>query len=316
MDCEKASNIKWYVYTVYFISSETMKSKVIRLLRPIAWITFFFPFAVGFGMGITSHSSIFHVIFAFLAFSCWMSFCFVVNAISDKEVDKFHDGRSKDMNLSYQPLVTGEISKKVAFVLALLFLLSSLLFAYLINPLFFILIIIVDTFGYVYSMEPTRFKSKPTGDILCNALSAGAIFVAGLSIGGKNMDSLIILAAFIMASIFYIPTVVTDHEFDKRVGLKTSAVFFGPKKILQSMYIQTIVLVVVGLILVLFSTIELKILAILMVFYAIIFTIAANIKLKQDRLYLHENWILVPFFLLSLLFVIYGGLKLVGLISI
>jgi geranylgeranylglycerol-phosphate geranylgeranyltransferase len=293
-----------------------MKYRFIRLLRPIAWITFFFPFAVGFGIGITPQSSIFHVIFAFIAFICWMSFCFTVNAIGDTEVDKFHDGRSKDMNLSNQPLVTGEISKKVAFIIALLFLFSSLLFAYFINPLFFILIIIVDTFGYVYSMEPTRFKSKPTGDILCNALAAGAIFVAGLSIGGKNMDPLIILAAFIMASIFYIPTVVTDHEFDKKVGLKTSAVFFGPKKMLQSMYIQTILLLIVGLVLILFSNIELKVLAILMMLYAIIFTLAANIKLKQDRLYLHENWILVPFLLLSILFVIFGILKIMGLIVI
>ncbi len=293
-----------------------MKSRIIRLLRPIAWITFFFPFAVGFGIGINPNGNIYHVVFAFLAFICWMSFCFTVNAIGDKKVDKLHDGRSKDMNLSNQPLVTGEISKNGAFIIAIGFLLTSLLFAFFINPLFFIIIIIVDTFGYVYSMEPTRFKSKPTGDILCNALSAGAIFVAGLSIGGKNMDPLIILAAFIMASIFYIPTVVTDHEFDKKIGLKTSAVFFGPKRLLQSMYIQTIILLIVGLIIVLFSNIELKVLALLMMLYTIIFTLAANIKLKQERLYLHENWILVPFFLLSFLFVIYGILKLMGLIII
>ena len=36
----------------------------------------------------------------------------MTNAIGDKEVDKFHNGRSKDMNLAHQPLVTGEITKK------------------------------------------------------------------------------------------------------------------------------------------------------------------------------------------------------------
>ena len=208
-----------------------MKSKYIRLLRPIAWIVFFFPFSVGFGLGITSTSSYIHVLFAFISFSCWMSFCFTVNAIADKEVDKLHDGRSKDMNLARQPIVTEEISEKRALFISILFFIFSLLFAWFINFLFFVIILIVDMFGYVYSMPPTRFKAKPTGDILCNALSAGAIFIAGLSIGGANMDPLIMLAAFIMASIFYIPTVVTDHEFDKKVGLKTSAVFFGPKKI-------------------------------------------------------------------------------------
>lgn len=293
-----------------------MKSKYIRLLRPIAWITFLFPLSAGFGLGVTSKSNPFHVIFAFIAFICWMSFCFVTNAIGDKEVDKFHNGRSKDMNLAHQPLVTGEITKKEGLYIGMIFLFSSLLFAWLISYLFFLMILIVDVFGYVYSMPPMRFKTKPIGDILCNALSAGAIFIAGLSIGSANMNSVMILVAFIMASIFYIPTVVTDHEFDKRVGLKTSAVFFGPKKILQAMYLLTAVLVTMGIILFLISNIELKVSALLIIIYTIIFTLVSNIKLKEERLYLHENWILIPFALISAAFIIYGILKLLGLIII
>ncbi|MCK4332919.1 MAG: UbiA prenyltransferase family protein [Thermoplasmatales archaeon] len=293
-----------------------MKSKYIRLLRPIAWITFLFPLSAGFGLGVTSKSNPFHVIFAFIAFICWMSFCFVINAIGDKEVDKFHDGRSKDMNLAHQPLVTGEITEKEALYIGMIFLFSSLLFAWLISYFFFLLMLIVDVFGYVYSMPPMRFKTKPIRDILCNALSAGAIFIAGLSIGGANMNPVMILAAFIMASIFYIPTVVTDHEFDKKVGLKTSAVFFGPKKILQAMYLLTAVVVTIGIILFLISGIELKIFALLIIIYTIVFTLVSNIKLKEERLYLHENWILVPFALISATFIIYGILKFLGLIII
>ena len=293
-----------------------MKSKYIRLLRPIAWITFLFPLSAGFGLGVTSKSNPFHVIFAFIAFICWMSFCFVINAIGDKEVDKFHDGRSKDMNLAHQPLVTGEITEKEALYIGMIFLFSSLLFAWLISYFFFLLMLIVDVFGYVYSMPPMRFKTKPIGDILCNALSAEAIFIAGLSIGGANMNPVMILATFIMASIFYIPTVVTDHEFDKKVGLKTSAVFFGPKKILQAMYLLTVVVVTIGIILFLISGIELKIFALLIIIYTIVFTLVSNIKLKEERLYLNENWILLPFALISATFIIYGILKLLGLIII
>jgi 4-hydroxybenzoate polyprenyltransferase len=240
----------------------------------------------------------------------------VVNAIGDKEVDKFHDGRSKDMNLANQPLVTGEITEKKAFYIGIIFLLSSLLFACIISFHFFILILIADIFGYVYSMPPTRFKTKPLGDILCNALSADAIFIAGLSIGGENMDPFMILAAFFMASIFYIPTVVTDHEFDKKVGLKTSAVFFGPKKILHTMYLLTMILVIIGTILFFISGIELKIFALLIIIYTVLFTLVANINLKGDRLYLHENWILIPFIILSVVFIIYGILKLSGFLII
>ena len=293
-----------------------MKSKYIRLLRPIAWITFFFPFSAGFGLGITSKSNPFHVIFAFIAFISWMSFSFIVNSIADKDVDKLHNGRSKDMNLANQPLVTGEITEKKALYVGTMFLFSSLLFAWLISYLFFLLILLVDVFGYVYSMPPTRFKAKPIGDILCNALSAGVIFTAGLSIGGANMNPVMILAAFIMASIFYIPTVVTDHEFDKKVGLKTSAVFFGPKKILQAMYPLTVVLVIIALIIFLTGNLELKVVTLLVIIYTIPSTLAANMKLKGERLYIHENWILVPFALISAAFVIYGILKLSGLLII
>jgi len=291
-----------------------MKSKFIRLLRPIAWITFLLPFSVGFGFGITSKSNPLHIIFAFFAFILWMSFSFVVNAIADKDVDKFHNGRSKDMNLAYQPLVTNEITKKGALYLSVMFLFSSLLFAWLINPLFFLLIIIGDVLGYIYSMPPMRLKTKPLGDILCNALAAGAIFVAGLSIGGANMNLFMILGAFIMASIFYIPTVVTDYAFDKKADLTTSAVFFGPKKILQTMYLLTAILVIIGIIIFLTTNTELKVLALLIILYSIVFTLASNIKLKKERLYIHENWILIPFALLSAAFVIYGILKLFGLV--
>lgn len=289
-----------------------MKSKHIRLLRPIAWITFLYPFSVGFGLGVTSDSNSFHVIFAFIAFIFWMSFCFVLNAVGDKDVDRFHTGRSKDMNLAYQPLVTGEVTEKKALYLSIMFFIFSLLFAWLVNSLFFLLILIVDVLGYIYSMPPTRFKTKPIADILCNTLAGGTIFIAGLSIGGTNMNPLAILGVFIVASNFYIPTVITDHEFDKKAGLSTSAVFFGPKKLLQIMYLPTAIAVIIWLIVFLINNLELKVLALLVIIYTIVFTLASNAKLKEERLNIHENWILVPFALMSAAFVIYGILKLLG----
>jgi 4-hydroxybenzoate polyprenyltransferase len=265
---------------------------------------------VGFGLGVTSDSNPLHVIFAFIAFIFWMSFCFVLNAVGDKDVDKFHTGRSKDMNLAYQPLVTGEVTEKKALYLSIMFFIFSLLFAWLVNSLFFLLILIVDVLGYIYSMPPTRFKTKPIGDILCNTLAGGTIFIAGLSIGGTNMDPLAILGVFIIASNFYIPTVITDYEFDRKAGLTTSAVFFGPKKLLQMMYLLTAIAVIIWLIVFLINNLELKVLALLVIIYIIVFTLASNAKLKGERLNIHENWILVPFALMSAAFVIYGILKL------
>ncbi|MCK4366216.1 MAG: hypothetical protein KAW45_09195, partial [Thermoplasmatales archaeon] len=64
-----------------------MKSKYIRLVRPVAWIVFLLPFSVGFGIGATKNTDPFHIIFALIAFVSWMSFSFILNALSDKDVD-------------------------------------------------------------------------------------------------------------------------------------------------------------------------------------------------------------------------------------
>ncbi len=290
-----------------------MKSKYIRLLRPVAWITFLLPFSVGFGLGIKSNSHPFIIIYAFIAFITWMSFSFILNALADKHVDKFHDGRSKDMNLAYQSIVTGEITEKKALYLSIIFLFSSIIFAWLVNTLFFLLILIVDVVGYIYSMPPLRLKAKPVTDIICNTTAGGLIFIAGLSIGGENLYPLIILAVFVMTSIFYIPTVVTDFEFDKKAGIKTSAVYFSPKRLLQVMYPLTAFLVVIGLIILLTGNLELKLISLLIIIYTIPSTIVANLRLKGERLFIHENWILVPFILFSTVIIIYGILKVMGL---
>jgi 4-hydroxybenzoate polyprenyltransferase len=293
-----------------------MKSKYIRLVRPVAWVVYLLPFSIGFGIGAINDTNPYHIIFALIAFASSNSFGFMLNSLADKEVDKFHDGRSKDMDLSNQPFVTGEISEKTAKYLALIFVIISLSFAWLVNYLLFTLFVIGNIIGYIYSMPPTRFKTKPVTDILCNASAAGIALIAGLSIGGANMNSLFIIGTFIAASAFYIPTVVTDYDFDKKVGLKTSAVFFGPKKILKALYPLTIVVLAIFTFLFLTTDFELKITSLIIIVYTLIFAIASNIKFKDGRLYAHQNWILVPFFLLSIGYFIYGFLKVADLIGI
>ena len=293
-----------------------MISKYIRLLRPIAWITFLLPFSVGLGLGITQKSLPYNILFAFLAFISWMSFSFILNAIADRNVDKLHDGRSKDMNLARQPIATGEISLKKAYLISIIFLFLSLIFAWYINIFFFVLICIVNFIGYIYSMPPLRLKTKPIGDILCNAFAGVGIFIAGLSINKVFFDLMIVLGSFTLAAVFYIPTVLTDFEFDTIAGLKTSAVFFGPKKILQIMAILLLLNIIIWFFVYLNSNIEYRVLAIISIAYSIIFTTITNLRLKDEKLTLHENWILIPFPIISFIFILYGILKLVGWILI
>lgn len=296
-----------------------LKSKYMRLIRPIAWITFLLPFCAGFGIGVTSKSDIYHVIFAFLSFICWMIFCFTVNAMADKDVDKFHDGKSKDIDIARQPLVTGEFTEKEATYISIVSLISSFIFAWLVNIFFFVMIIMVMIIGYIYSMPPMRLKSKPVGDIFCNSFAGGIIFIAGLKIGGFDIEPIIILASIIIisitASVLYIPSVITDYKFDKKAGLKTSAVFFGPKKILRAMYPLTAMIVIIWIIVFfVFDLFLLKVSSLFFIVCSIAITIISNAKFKNDRLYISTNLVIYPFLAMSIVFIVYGILKIIDIV--
>jgi chlorophyll synthase len=284
-----------------------------RLVRPIAWIVFLFPFTVGFGLGAIPETGLIKILSGFLSFVFVMCFGFTVNAIGDVRIDRFHDGHSKDMNLAQQPLVTGEISQKHAWILVLLFLVGSLITAVWISYLFFLSILVLNILGLIYSIPPIRLKVRPGLDIVCNALIGMMCFVAGVALGGSIIPLIVYLGVFLMAATFYIPTVVTDFDFDKRAGEYTSAVAFGPTRVLASMIMLTSGLILVSVFVFLTESVELQILAGIMIVYTSIFTIASRLKLRDDKWVLHENWILVPFGIISLVVTIYGLLKIYGI---
>lgn len=284
-----------------------------RLVRPIAWIVFLFPFTVGFGLGAIPETGLDKVVLGFLSFVFVMCFGFTVNAIGDVRIDRFHDGHSKDMNLAQQPLVTDEISQKQAWILVLVFLLDSLITAVWIGPLFFISIAVLNVLGFIYSIPPVRLKVRPGLDIVCNALIGVMCFVAGVALGGSIMPLIVYMGVFLMAATFYIPTVVTDFDFDKRAGEYTSVVAFGPSRVLAIMIILTSGVVLVGVFVFLTESVELQILAGIMIVYTSIFTIASRLKLRNNKWVLHENWILVPFGIISFVVTMYGLLKIYGI---
>jgi len=284
----------------------------ICLIRPIAWIVFLFPVMVGFYLGASKDTLPGSVIFGFGALFFVLCFGFSVNALSDVDVDIYHDGRSKDMNLSRQPLVTGEISILQAKLFCLLFLVGSLLCALLVGFYFMLTIIILDGIGYVYSLEPFRMKKRPIGDVMCNALAGVFFFLAGITIGKAYVNPLLVITVFLMASNFYITTVMTDYEFDKKAGLRTSAVVYGGKRLIIGMYLLTAIICIFGVVLILSASFEVKIIAVIMIIYTPIFTIIAKNRLRGNQLMLHKNWILVPFGCLTFVFFCLGLFKIVA----
>jgi lycopene elongase/hydratase (dihydrobisanhydrobacterioruberin-forming) len=284
----------------------------VSLIRPIAWIVFLYPVMVGFYLGASKDILLSSIVFGFGALFFVLCFGFSVNALSDVDVDMYHDGRSKDMNLSRQPLVTGEISILQGKLFCLLFLVGSLLCALVVGFYFMLTIIVLDVIGYVYSLEPFRMKKRPIGDVMCNALSGVFFFLAGMTIGNASVNPLLLVTVFLMASNFYITTVMTDYEFDKKAGLRTSAVVYGGKRLLVGMYVLTAIICILGVVLIWSASFEVQIIAVMITIYTPIFTRIVKNRLWGNQLMLHRNWILVPFGCLTFVFFCLGVFKIVA----
>ena len=286
-------------------------SRLVRLIRPIAWIVFLLPIMIGFDLGASKETVPGSVIFGFCALFFVLCFGFSVNALGDVDVDIYHDGRTKDMNLSRQPLVTGEISTLQAKLLSLLFFIGSLLCAIWVGIYFVATIFILDAIGYFYSLAPFRMKKRPIGDVMSNALLGFFFFLAGLTMGKAYMNPLLIITVFLTAANFYIPTVLTDYEFDKKGGLRTSAIVYGGKKLIRGMYLLTAAISILGIALILSTSFEIQIIAGIMIFYTLLFTIVIKNRLRGNQLMFHENWILIPFGCLTIIFFCLGLIKIV-----
>ncbi len=280
-----------------------MTPAIIRLIRPYAWACFLLPFSAGIWVG--GRIDPISLIFGILSFSFWMSFSFIVNAIYDKDVDRLHDGRTKDLDLSKQPLVTGEISERKAWVLAIISLIASQLFAYLINMQFFSAMLVANLIGYLYSAWP-RFKAYPLTDVICNALAAVLVFYAGVSACNSEQPLLVYISAFLLASTFYIPTAVSDYEFDKKAGLRNTPIFFGPERVLRALYPLGVVTVISWLLVFLEAeSFQLKALSGIVIPYTSLFVGIVNRRWDGVALRVTPNLILAPFALISIFFLLF-----------
>jgi 4-hydroxybenzoate polyprenyltransferase len=245
-----------------------------------------------------------------------MCYGFTVNAIGDISIDKFHDGHSKDMNLAQQPLVTGELKPNQAWVIAGIFLFGSVLASIPISNQFLVSIVLLLFLATIYSIRPFRLKTRPGMDIICNAAIGMMCFIAGNLLSDAVLLWVVYVAIFFMAATFYIPTVVTDFVFDKKAGESTSAVVFGPSRVLLSMYGLNAIVVISSIYVLLIAKLELQLLAVVMIVYTSVFTVVSRRRLQGAGFELHQNWILVPFGGISLVMVIYAMLKMLDLFSL
>ncbi len=63
--------------------------------------------------------------------------------------------------------------------------------------------------------------------------------------------------------------------------------------------------------LILSASFEIQIIAVIMIMYTLIFTIVIKNRLRGNQLMFHENWILIPFGCLTIVFFCLGLFKIV-----
>lgn len=275
--------------------------RYLRLVRPVAWICFLLPFAAGFFLGSSGIPSLNRVILSYISFSSWMAFSFTVNALHDRDVDKLHDGRVKDLNLSLQPIATGEVSEREAKLLSAVFLCVSFSTAAFVGVEFLITMLAANFVGYIYSAPP-RFKAWPVMDVVCNALAGVLAFHAGICAGGGEVLPAMYVAAFFLAATFYIPTAVSDYEFDRRAGIRNTPVFFGPERVLKFLYVLAAITVVLWCyVFVLSKKFEIRLFSSLIAIYTIVYTHIVNAGWDGEKLNVTPNLIFIPFGTASLL---------------
>ncbi|MCS7250336.1 MAG: decaprenyl-phosphate phosphoribosyltransferase [candidate division WOR-3 bacterium] len=101
-------------------------------LRPHQWLKNILIFAgLIFAQKLFNISLLLKTVFAFLLFSFASGSLYILNDIKDYEKDKLHPEKKK------RPIASGLINKKIAFIFAIILLILSLIFSYILSPSFF-----------------------------------------------------------------------------------------------------------------------------------------------------------------------------------
>jgi len=199
-----------------------------KLLRPIPCLAFLFCFLFG---ALDSSITIFPILLYtfFVLFFIWGPNS-LINLYSDIKVDKKFK-HIKDIDLSKQPFVAGEITKSSGLMLYLVLVGISLFVSFNINMIFFFLTTSSLVLGILYSSPPIRAKGIPIADIIFNSLGGTISYLLGWSLT-QNIFGVHIFTVFWLSFLLastYTFTIYDDYEEDKGVGIKTTAVFLGKK---------------------------------------------------------------------------------------
>lgn len=165
-----------------------------------------------------------------LAFYFSGIFAICVNDLADEEIDKISNQN--------RPLVTGALSREDMKQIAAVFLLASLISAFLAGYTAFFFVLAFTALYYIYSAPPTRFKLIPLFSSFLIGLCYSTAILAGFFLVSpmKNVSAFppkLFVSVVIVITFLSHARDMKDIEGDKAVGIKTLPVllgdFWGPK---------------------------------------------------------------------------------------
>ncbi len=169
-----------------------------------------------------------------IAICCFNSAIFIINQLSDLDTDRLHHVKA---NL---PISSGRLTKTEAILIAISFIIAGIIFASLVSMIFLIILLMTYFFAFIYSFPPIHLKSRPFLDLAIIGIGFGswAVFTA---FGFYTFAPITLLTAPVLpislvigAGVFYAGThcihTASDYSADAAAGIKTTAVFIGPKK--------------------------------------------------------------------------------------
>ncbi len=145
---------------------------------------------------------------------------YILNQIQDRETDRINN------KLFF--LSEGHIPVSRAAVQAVLFAIAGLVWGFQVDFILGMLLLgqlVIG--GLVYNYSPARWKDRPVGGLITNAVCGVFIFLTGFGAGSRVLLPVYALPYFFAGAAVYLNTTLPDTEGDRATGKRTFAVVYG-----------------------------------------------------------------------------------------
>ncbi len=179
---------------------------------------------LGMVISFKNNPEVFEALLLAISLILYVSYAFAINNCFDVDTDLLNP-RKKHKN----PVASGELSFKGAFLTSLAIILLGGILAYFISKSAFVTYITMSFLATIYSAPP-RLKGIPIADVLSHGLFFGALpFIYGAYFDGmlSETEIFIALSLFVYSVAMELRNHLEDYESDQKANLKTTPIIIG-----------------------------------------------------------------------------------------